>query len=516
LVHQPLMEATSSSPQVFEAVLAETRPFGDSIYIRDQFHIAYKRRLQKISVAIPAADALLTALEAADASSQYYVLGDTVVRCAIQQALRQVVTNTHYGLPRADLANVFLAATQHVMRGSYRGPLESGAVTPERLGPNPWHGWIWSEDHSDDVFGRAFQFIVAENYGDALCTPDAQHLAMLRKAASLLEELMPSLARSALSHAHVIAVFPGSGAWKGKASSSQYRVSGTIFLNREALDNPWWVAEHLLHEALHQKLYDFRHGHSVLARDALPYQEALADGQLIVAAWNSPGLTALNAWDTHRVLAAFHVYVHLALFATLAESRAPELHHEYGPLDGAGRPMTASRQACDRARYLGEQVRAWCWEELGLAGQGLVDWLSSILNVLDPSPPPSGACVHLLLARYTAEAKRVEQHGPLAAGVAPRLALLMRGEVARTRHVLERLGAQSALAQFDRAVGSFSDADLGFQLPQVRRLIADTLLRQARDGYVLASPPEPTGPDGMVRDMVDMSSHELAAAGLVT
>src|SRR5205807_2295540 len=85
------------------------------------------------------------------------------------------------------------------------------------------------------------------------------------------------------------------------------------------------------------------------------------------------------------------------------EQRASELESAYGPFHG----MIQSHKALDRAHYLGEKLKEDCWDELGTAGQGLVDWLTAVLEFLDPSPPPKGAYVHLCLDLYESEANRV-------------------------------------------------------------------------------------------------------------
>ncbi len=81
-----------------DALLAQ-HPFGDSAYVTEQLHVCYKRRLGKISAHLPVAGHLLDALSRADAYTQYRVIGDTVVRCTVQQAMRQVETGLPYGLP---------------------------------------------------------------------------------------------------------------------------------------------------------------------------------------------------------------------------------------------------------------------------------------------------------------------------------------------------------------------------------------------------------------------------------
>src|SRR5262249_2270341 len=150
----------------------------------------------------------------------------------------------------------------------------------------------------------------------------------------------------------------------------------------------------------------------------------------VVSLWNTPGLDASNCWNTHRAVAAFHVYVHLALFCTLAEQRAPEFESVYGRLD-APPAMTNSRRAFERARYLGENLRSSCWPELGLAGRRLVEWLGSILDALDPSPPPFGSYLHLILDRYLMEAAKVQQKPP-SGNLARQLAVLIRAEITST------------------------------------------------------------------------------------
>ena len=206
---------------------------------------------------------------------------------------------------------------------------------------------------------------------------------MLANGAKLLCELLPLSSRSALSHAHLIAVFPSVGTWTGASSSSQFELSGTFFVSLDGLSSPWWVAEHLFHEALHQQMYDFRHGHTLFNEQYMTRE----DGPRIHAIWNPPDSNGGNYWSIYRALAAFHVYVYTALLCRLAEQRARELESVYGPLDG---PLTmcGSRKASERARYLAEQIRALCWQELGLAGKRFVDWFSSVLDVLDSPRPP--------------------------------------------------------------------------------------------------------------------------------
>jgi hypothetical protein len=481
-----------------DAVLSE-HPFGDSKYIQQQLHICYRRRLHKISSRLPVAGQLLDTLGLADAYTQYRVIGDTVVRCAVQQAFKQIETGTPYGLPLEQCEEVFRATIHHLEDGKC-GPL--GCGLSDRLGPEPYHGWIWSDERPDDVFVRAFRHVVEWNYGETpLCTLDSDELAMLAKGARLLNELLPLSSSSALSHAHLIAVFPSVGAWARRGSSSQFRLSGTFFLSRTGLSSPWWVAEHLYHEALHQQLYDFRQGHSLYIPT---YGEQ--EGPKVCSLWNLPDSDKSNYWDTDRVFAAYHVYVHLALLCALAEQRAPQLTDAYGPPDR----IATSRVAFERAHYLGEQLREVCWDQLGLAGRQAVDWFSSILDVINPSPPPEGSTVHLLIDRYRKEAAEIQyllNKDERRSDLSRQLAILAQEEARIARTVLVADNAGADLGRFDDAVAKLSEEDQKTDFARVRRLIADTILHASQDGY--GWKPGPGSPDEILKRMIENSSETL-------
>ena len=250
----------------FDAILSDYRPFGDSSYIDEQMRGAFKRRLEEIGTTLLVAHQLRASLDQADAEVEYRTLGDPVVRCAIQHALWQILTGRQMALSLEQCGDVLLETVHHLKTRAVGSPLESGAVQAHRLGPTSYTGWIWNGERSG-VLGRSFQQIMEHEYGGSLCTPSAAEVEMLQKATRLLEEVLPRLSRSALSHAHLVGIFPRGGKWGTVASSSKFKLTGAIFLNKELLRNPWWVAEHLLHELLHQKLYDFRHAHSLLTRD---------------------------------------------------------------------------------------------------------------------------------------------------------------------------------------------------------------------------------------------------------
>ena len=499
----------------FDAILAQGRPFGDSSYIQGQMRAAFMRRLTDLAVDLPVAGDLRIALDTADHYVRYRMLGDPVVRAAIQQTLGHRIDGASVTLSLQECEEVLEAGRDSVWRGLDGPPCLTSLSDVHYLGNPTSTPWVWGMKQSADVFTRALDRLVTAEYKNSLCTPSATDVTVLQEATRLLRELVPLLSQSALGHVHVIGLFPGTGTWERVASSSQFRLTGAIFLNQTTLNNPWWVAEHLLHESLHQKLYDFRHGHSLLARDLADQLQGLVDSRTIVSLWNTPGLDDSNRWDSHRALAAFHVYVHLALFCSLAEQQAPRLRRVFGPVD-AYPPMTSGRKAFDRARYLGESLRSVCMTDLGLAGQRLVEWLNSILEALDRRPAPAGAYLHLLLDRYLVEAAKVQQRPP-SPDIAVQLRALAGIEGTTITDLLHRLVPQPEAIEFTAALTRHLGPTDGDAFTEVRRLIATTLERLARNGDILKPGPDPSAraPDEIIKGMIEGSSLILAATGAI-
>ena len=123
--------------------------------------------IKEVSPTVAAARKLSAALNQADAWAAYQVLGDPIVRCAIQQALWQVVTDTSMALPLEQCENVLREAVYHLGTRAVRGPLNSGGVEIPRLGPKSYMPWIWSGDRSD-VLGRSFRQVVEHEYGEVV------------------------------------------------------------------------------------------------------------------------------------------------------------------------------------------------------------------------------------------------------------------------------------------------------------------------------------------------------------
>ena len=532
------------SSDSFDVLLAQQRPFGDSAYLHEQVQARYHQRLLKIAADLPIAGALTSALESATPYRQYRTLGDPVVRHAVHQVLRHVWHGAGegrlategpspiHGLSLAGCEEIFRETIGHLEGGGRGGPLESSGPGLRRLGAEVCHGSLWSEEHRDDVFGRSFRGMVHDNFGGApLCVPTAAESARISLGAELLGILMPHCARSVLSHAHLTVIVPHVGSWKRKGSCSEFRLSGTIFLNREMLANPWWVAEHLLHESLHQKLYDFRHTHSLLAEDLSADWQPGPGAAAVRAIWNVGGNSAANAWDTFRAIAAFHVYVHLAAFSVQVERRRTELARRFGaPPEGTGPAMTHRREAFERAQFLGRRIKDTCWQEMGPAGRLLVAWLGSVLGGIDRAPPPRDSLyLHLLLDRYLLEANLVAEKtgdkagdktgdkvGP-SAQLEARLAEVLGHEIEILRGVLVAVQAdREELERLDQAGSARPEEPAGTAFQRFRRVAAGILRVHSPDGYGLritssigAPGPSTAALDELVEGMVNRSTEAL-------
>jgi predicted O-methyltransferase YrrM len=487
---------------VIEEALARHPVFADSTYILGQLQSALQRRLRAISARLPIAGQLLDTMSDAKNGALDHVIGDTVVRCAILHAHTQVETDRPHGLPLPDCEEVFAETIRRLQQGKFSTTLDDGSLP--RLGPESYHGWIWNEAHSGDIFGRSFRYLVRERYGAVPRTATNDEIAVLEKGAQLLSDLTPLLAPSALRHVHLTACVPDAGGWTGTASGSQFLLGGTIFIG-QALYGPWCVAEHLLHESMHQKLYDFRQGHSVQELE-LEFGPEREGTPRVCSPWNPQRLNRANEWDVNRVFAAFHVYVYLAHLAMVAEQRASELEDRYGTFQS----MIASSTAFERAHYLGEKLKEQCWDHVGPAGKRLADWLLSVLECLNPTPPAKGAYIHLYLDHYQKEGRRVaaalDEAGSPPWSAPEKLIPLAKDEVENARSVLSTIDAQEQLRHLNEALAQYTDEELGKKFSSLRRVIATTLLTACPDGYRFT---ESGSHDVLLKDMVETASRHI-------
>jgi hypothetical protein len=355
-------------PSDFESVLSRHPEFGDSGETISRAQAALRNHLDDVAERVPAARRLATVLDSMDEQVVRDTCTDTLIRCAVGHSRAQFRRPTKRGLGLDECAALFDKAADHLhAQGrwtpqAYRGGPEDRFVCGRR-------GWVWSPDLGDPVFGRTFQKLVDREYGCGLHAADAAEVAALRRGEELLRTLLPRLSAGTLSHVASIAVFAPPEGTRQSTSSSQFRLVGTVFLGRGVLADPSQVCELLLHESLHQKLYDLRQVHQ-LFRPA----HAIERPGLISPPWTSRGP---QYWNAFRAFAAFHVYVHLTLLGRRVAESADD------SADPAESHLTSAGTAMERARYLGENIKQQCWDELDAAGHRFHGWLTSVLDELE-------------------------------------------------------------------------------------------------------------------------------------
>ena len=481
-----------------ERATARQKPFGDNAYIVTQMQRCLRERLGRVASDLPGAGRLVDAARQRPDRDLDRLFADTTLRCAIVHAHEQIASGSRDGISLRDCERIFIEAARYVDDGGTDTPLQDGTLVP--LGTEPYLGWIWNDEHPNDTYGRVFRELISDRYGVVPCTPTAGDIERLAAGARLLNELLPELGPSALSHSRVVACVPSAGAFTGVGSSSQFHLGGVVFLSR-TLGTPWWIAEHLLHESLHQKLYDFRHGHLLMQLDY-----GRGGERPVKTPWNASRLAGANLWNEMRVFAALHVYVHLALLGIVAEQRAAELESEYGPFRG----MLESHRALARANYLAQELKERCWGKLGPAGRALAEWLDAILDQLNTTPPVPGAYVHHCLDLYRREANQLQRARAERdqSRIDDDLAALAREDLDTTRKVLRDIDATDELNLIDQTLGAASGEKLGAGYAEVRRVIANILLNATIDGFRIG---ESGKEDQLVREMVERSSDALYA-----
>jgi hypothetical protein len=247
--------------------------------------------------------------------------------------------------------------------------------------------------------------------------------------------------------------------------------------HRSRTGNPHLLPEHLFHEALHQQMYDFRHGHTLLREDC-----DRADAPKVRSLWNLPDG---NHWDSHRTSAAFHVYVYLTLLGLVADQRHCELEKEFGPLRG----ITGRGKSMRRGVYLASQIKSTIWDEFGVAGKKYVEFFADIIYVVSNHPPPIGCRLHLLLDRYAREAKLLEsllRNGQRGPDLPQALEILADREICTVSAALELASPGFVETRLPVALQPIATGQRGLQFGSVRQVLLTNISTLLKDGYVLS------------------------------
>jgi hypothetical protein len=215
--------------------------------------------------------------------------------------------------------------------------------------------------------------------------PTPAILRVVTEVRTLLEKLVPTLAPSTLRLIDGIVVFEDDPAGGRLESAFVNGNPLVVYLNRTMFDDPLEAADSLLHEALHQKLVEVR-----LTRRMLRDGYDNSTSHQILVPWGGAG----RWFSVDRSLAAFHVYVHLALMHLVALDRRAEVC----PYLTAAqlRRRLVSRWA--RARFFGTELAADpARGDLGVDGRHLVAWLDAATTELGAADSGDGTqlAVHI-------------------------------------------------------------------------------------------------------------------------
>ncbi|RKI05325.1 hypothetical protein D7Y04_10875 [Corallococcus sp. AB038B] len=507
-------------------------PFGDWRYINDRSVTFYTRRLEMLVRHLPELEPLLAAWKAASPEDRYPVLGDTVLRATLNAALGGMETGVK-DLPLERYRAVFEGARRLLAEGRRESPTENGASRRLPLGEAAHHPWVWCDEREEDVWAQGFRELFDhEKSSSVLRTPDEATMGVLRGAVALLEDVLPRVTRSVLDHAYVVGVTDvvNRQAWDNPNrrfsydSFTTFTIPGALFLSMGMLRNPYKAAESLLHESLHLKLHDIEHTHAILKRG---YNAGRSP--VIRSLWNRSHPDATNEWPACRSLAAMHVYLHLALYAERLAREPERIQAVHGPLNGY-EPVPQRRRALERAHYLGGMLRRDCWEELGIGGQRMVDWMMGLLNELGAGALPQDGNAHLFLDLYEREAKEfnvllaslralpeavAEERGQ---GLRQKVSEMLRGELGVAVRIAASVGDASASAslreQAERITSTrlsgLSDAELPGLFNSTRGTVASLLRAVSSEHFLGTREPETEKPlSELVRDMVVSSSTQL-------
>ncbi|WP_233157063.1 MULTISPECIES: aKG-HExxH-type peptide beta-hydroxylase [Amycolatopsis] len=132
-----------------------------------------------------------------------------------------------------------------------------------------------------------------------LLTGDGEALATVVAGLRKVREVSPALADDLLAHVGLLVILDPATSG-GLISASSRLFPGLILIDRPS--SVYEVAEAIIHEGAHVKLFDFAITRNFLGAD-------VAEGRVFRPSWSSAG------WPVEQVMAAFHAYTCLAQFA---------------------------------------------------------------------------------------------------------------------------------------------------------------------------------------------------------
>ena len=367
--------------QALERELAGHPVFGDTHGILDRARTLTLMRLEALSRGPSARELFRELRKEGSRRAAADVLDDPVV-LRIGRELLEAVRRGERSTPGEttdETEEVFAAVLHHLRHGPPGLPVAAGCPHHFRSRCSGPSITVWDPDVPETVVARRFASFVDDCFSEIfpegrsrrLPCPEPGFVDALLRGCDLLALLLPELSASVLDHVRLVGV-PIDPRFR---SVTFMAIPSTIFVSGVAVNTPWRAAETLLHEAVHQKLADMSIARSLYRPDASQ------DGApTIRAIWRWKAQGPLADWTIMQAWAAFHVYVHLALFFARVERMEEFLADDFGtpPVPGG----LGLEKALGRAGHLGEELAAHVEGMFEPDGRRLFAWLRRMLSCL--------------------------------------------------------------------------------------------------------------------------------------
>lgn len=342
--------------------LAQRRPFSDPSFTRDHAGRRTLRRLEFVLRAIGGPASVGAPVEA-------LVTSDPVLRNIVARLAVPLELGKEFGRDAHEIAvELVRALDAYDGTGTFSDRLALADVSYNDAAGETHAVLLWETPAGGGRLATEFNTTLAARvpptqFLGAFSSPQA---ATVRSALQLLCDTIPEVATSMLAHVQVLCRLAPPDATGGILSSSFRDLSGIVFLSDVVLTSPLLVAEHILHEACHQRYGMISDAASVLCEG---YDDAF--GAKIVTPWHRSKLTS-SVWGVDKALTAAHVYLYLAyFFGVLSDARPAQMVES----EGIQRRFFSKLERC---RFLLSALHATGRPQLGYAGNLMLDWMQQV------------------------------------------------------------------------------------------------------------------------------------------
>ncbi|MEA2666944.1 MAG: hypothetical protein QOI11_3888 [Candidatus Eremiobacteraeota bacterium] len=343
--------------------LAESRPFSGFAALR-------RRAEQRVALSMAHVRQAIDG-PPLSAATLAFAVGNPLIRNLTERAHAKLVT---FGALDEDERTAAAELVANLAEHGRTGTLAEDLSLPDggriAVGDGSTHLIRYWEPsvQSGPLVARFAAMVNARGGAGYLAPFTREQRATFSTALAILAGTIGPVAGSLLAHVDVVCrIVPASEAGVTIVSTSFRDISGMVFLSDTVLADPLLAAEHILHEACHQRYSELARDTSLLCEE---YEEAA--GAKIAVPWHRPGGPE-TLWGIDKALTAAHVYLHLAYFyGMLDDTRALRTTAE----DGLIRRRLFSK--LERTRYLLCALDATGRPQLGYAGNAFLDWMREL------------------------------------------------------------------------------------------------------------------------------------------